>query len=95
MAENAVTATTIRIKPESIEALTTKRGDRIEERRELRFPARVRRWGEGRRLWQQPRKSRRRVEAGRITGEYEVKVRYLEDLVVEMKVVEVTSIGEA
>jgi len=43
MAENAVTATTIRIKPESIEALTTKRGDRIEERRELRFPARVRR----------------------------------------------------
>ena len=46
-------------------------------------------------MWQQPRKSvrmERRLEAGRITGEYEVKVRYFDDEVVEMKE-EVTSIG--
>lgn len=47
-------------------------------------------------MWQQPRKSvrmERRLEAGRITGEYEVKVRYFDDeVVVEMKE-EVTSIG--
>lgn len=46
-------------------------------------------------MWQQPRKSvrmERRLEPGRITGEYEVKVRYFDDEVVEMKE-EVTSIG--